>query len=193
MCRRSSSPQPSPAHALGDQRALVFGHGAADLEQQLVVRIPAHRPVEELDFGPVPLQLLHKQNLMDVVAGQAIGRGDQDAIDPSAGDGIAQPVETRALQDSAAIAVIAKDVLGGEIPVLGENIGPQPLELLLSRLALGLALGRNTNVDGNHRHGGSPRADASDRRRRGPRLLVVQPRRGAADRLCPSACARSDG
>jgi hypothetical protein len=65
--------------------------------------------------------------------------------------------------------------------------------LLLSRLALGLALGRNANVNGNHRHGGSPRSDASDRRRRGPRLLVVQPRRGAADTLCPSACARPAG
>ena len=107
--------------------------------------------------------------------------------------GLAAAIQTRALQDPTTVAIIAKDVLGSEIPVLCENIGPQPLELLLSRLALSLALGRDANVDGNHRHGGSPRTDASDRRRRGPRLLTVQLRRGAADRLCPSACARSAG
>ena len=45
------------------------------------------------------INVLHKQNLVDIVAGQAVGRGDQDAIDPSAGDRIAQSVKTRALQD----------------------------------------------------------------------------------------------
>jgi hypothetical protein len=57
----------APHHALADQGALVLGDGAADLQQELVVRVSAHRPVEELDLGTVPLQFLDEQHLMDVV------------------------------------------------------------------------------------------------------------------------------
>ena len=96
----------------------------------------AHWSVEDLDFGPLALQLLHDQELMDVVADQAVGRSDQDAIDLSAGNSIAQSIQTRALHDPTAVAIIAKHVLGSEIPVLCENIGPQPIELLLGQLAL---------------------------------------------------------
>src|SRR3982750_3347618 len=36
-----------PAHALGNQRPLILGHRPPDLEQQLIVRILAHRPIQE--------------------------------------------------------------------------------------------------------------------------------------------------
>jgi hypothetical protein len=43
---------PAPAHPVGDQRPLVFGHGAADLHHQLLVRVIARRPVDEDDADP---------------------------------------------------------------------------------------------------------------------------------------------
>jgi len=47
---------PATAHPLGNQGALVLGHCAADLQHQLVVRIIAHRTIEELDLAADPLQ-----------------------------------------------------------------------------------------------------------------------------------------
>ena len=58
--------QAAAAHSLGDQGALVLGHRAADLQQQLVVWILAHRPVEELDHCAVSLQLFDQQYLVHV-------------------------------------------------------------------------------------------------------------------------------
>jgi hypothetical protein len=48
----------APPHPFGDQGPLVLGDRAADLEQELVVRVLGHRPVEELDATAVLLQLL---------------------------------------------------------------------------------------------------------------------------------------
>ena len=44
---------PSAAHPLGDQRPLILRDRAADLQQQLVVRVGAHRPVQELHLAAV--------------------------------------------------------------------------------------------------------------------------------------------
>ena len=56
---------------------------------------------------------------MDVVARQAVGRGDQHAVDLAALDGVAQAVEPRAGQRGAAVAVVAEDVRRIERPALG--------------------------------------------------------------------------
>ena len=63
-------PLPAPPGPLGDQRPLVLGDRPADLEEQLVVRVPGHRPVEELNPAAVPLELVEQEDLEDVVAGQ---------------------------------------------------------------------------------------------------------------------------
>ena len=55
--------QAAAAHPLGDQAALVLRHRAADLQQQLVVRVLAHRPVEELDLAARGDDLLDQQHL----------------------------------------------------------------------------------------------------------------------------------
>jgi hypothetical protein len=66
---------PAPPHPLGDQRPLILRDRAADLQQQLVVRVGAHRPVQELHLAAMAGQLLDQQHLMDVVAGQPVRRG----------------------------------------------------------------------------------------------------------------------
>jgi hypothetical protein len=97
------------AHALGDQRALVLRDRAADLQQQLVVRVLAHRTVEEPYLAAMPLQFLQQQDLVDVVAGQPIRGRDQDQAKAAGGGAIAQAVEARTPQGRAAVAVIADD------------------------------------------------------------------------------------
>ncbi len=49
--------QAAAAHALGDQGALILGDGATDLQQELIVRIAAHRAIKERHLGAVLLQL----------------------------------------------------------------------------------------------------------------------------------------
>lgn len=115
--------QPPPAHPLRDQRALVLGHSSADLQQVLIARVVAHRSVEEFDGGAMLLELLDQQYLMDVVAGQTIGRGDQKAAEVGAGGGIAQGIEPRPLETGAAVPFVPEDVLRGQIRALRPSIG----------------------------------------------------------------------
>jgi hypothetical protein len=68
------------AHPLSDQRALVLSHRPADLQPQLIVGILAHRPVQNLDLAAVPAQLLDEEHLVDIAAGQPVGRGDHHQV-----------------------------------------------------------------------------------------------------------------
>ena len=83
---------PATAHPLGDQRPLILRDRAADLQQQLVMRVGAHRPVQELHPAAMAGQLLDQQHLVDVVAGQPVRRGHQDNIQLGQCRVIAQPV-----------------------------------------------------------------------------------------------------
>jgi len=67
----------------------------ADLQQQLIVRIGAHRPVQELHLAAAGGQLLDQQHLMDVVAGQPVRRGHHDDVQLGQRRMIAQPVQAR--------------------------------------------------------------------------------------------------
>ena len=86
---------PPAAHPLGDQRPLVFRDRAADLQQQLVVRVGAHRPVQELDLAAAGGQLVNQQHLVDVVAGQPVRRGHQHQVKLGQRRVIAEPVQPR--------------------------------------------------------------------------------------------------
>jgi hypothetical protein len=80
--------------SLGDQRPLVFGHGPADLKEQLILGVVGQRAIGELDLAPVTLEFLEEEDLMDVVAGQPIGIGDQDPIEFGQGREVAEFVQT---------------------------------------------------------------------------------------------------
>jgi hypothetical protein len=86
---------PAAPHPPGDQCALVLGDRPADLQQQLAVRVVAHRPVQELHLAAVAGQLLDQQHLVDVVPGQPVRRGHQDNIKIGERSMIAQPVQPR--------------------------------------------------------------------------------------------------
>jgi hypothetical protein len=71
----------APYHPLGDQGALVLGHRPADLQQELVLRVAPHRPIEENGLASSALELLQEHHPLDVVARQAVGIGDQHLRD----------------------------------------------------------------------------------------------------------------
>ena len=109
---------------LGDQGPLVLGDGAADLEQELVVRVPGHRAVEELDAAALGLQLLEQEGLVDEVAGQPVGVGQEDRVEGGRGRRVAEAVEAGPLERGAAVAVVTEDVRLGELPAPGLGHGP---------------------------------------------------------------------
>lgn len=166
----------------------MLGHCAADLQQQLVVRILAHRPVEELDLSTVPLQLLDQEHLVRVVARQPVRRGDQDAVQPGARGGVAQVIEARTPETGAAATSVAKDVLLRQAPAERRGMGAQAVELLLNGLRLGLAPGRSPGVDG-CLQGGSPLWPPTERPTAWTRRRARRWPAEAADRLCPTAVA----
>ena len=171
--------QPAAAHALGDQRALVLGHGAPDLQQQVVVRVVAHRAVEELGGAAGARPLLQQHHLVHVVAREAVGGGDEHAVDLAAFHGVAQAVEPRARQHGAAVAVVAEHVGRVERPALGgvgAHVRGQAPELLLNGLVLDLMAGRDTAVD-RYAHG-TPRAGSgAPAATPAPASVVAHPRR----------------
>ena len=134
-------------HPFGDQGPLILGDRPADLEQELVVRVLGHRPVEELDAAAVLLQLLEEEHLMDIVSRQPIRIGDEDRVERGHGRPIAEPVEAGPLERGAAVAVVTEDVPLGQWPALGLEMRPQPVDLLVDGLCLGLSLGRDTHID----------------------------------------------
>ena len=84
---------------------------------------------------------------MHIVAGQPVGRRDEDAIELAERHPIAQPLEARPLETGATIAVIAEDVLGRHCPTLREGMRLQALHLLDQSVGLGLALRRHARID----------------------------------------------
>ena len=142
---------------LGDQGPLVLGDGAADLEQELVVRVAGHRAVEELDAAALGLQLLEQEGLVDEVAGQPVGVGQEDRVEGGHGRRVAEAVEAGPLERGAAVAVVTEDVRLGELPAPVPGVFPEPLDLLVDGLGLGLPLGR----DSSHRSRSSSVASAT--------------------------------
>jgi hypothetical protein len=138
---------PAPTHPLGDQGALVLGHGTADLQQELVLGVPAHRPVQEGDLAAEAFELFQQHHELDVVARQAVGVGDQHPVHLARPHNVAQPVQARAVQRRSAVAVVTEDVLARQRYILGVEMGAQPIELLLDGLGLRLALGRYAHID----------------------------------------------
>jgi hypothetical protein len=72
--------QTASSHTVSDQVALVFGHRSTDLQQQLIVRILAHRSLDKLNQATAFLQFLDQEHLMDKLACQAVWSSDQDSI-----------------------------------------------------------------------------------------------------------------
>ena len=143
---------PAP-HAVGDQVALILGHGSPDLEQQLVMRIIAHRPIQKHNLAAALGEFVDQQHLMDIVARQTIGCGDQYLLEGGKGGVVAQAIQARAIELGAAIAIIAIDVLVGEMPLgmLG-HMRPQAVKLLVNRLGLLLAAGRDSGIQSDFHH-----------------------------------------
>jgi hypothetical protein len=140
--------------AFDNLRALILGHHALHLQQQVVFRAPAQLPVQEDHLHPGLLELIHQQPLVGVFARQPIGPVDIEPVRGPRGGQIALALQGGAHQGRPTITCI------DELQGLGhrESIGGDPLaqrrHLTRHCMSLGL-LGRRdscieTSLNGGH-------------------------------------------
>ena len=72
------TPAPRPLKNLGP---LVFGNDALNLQQELVLRRIADRPVQEHDLGPAAAKLLDQEHLVSMASRQPVRRMHVNALD----------------------------------------------------------------------------------------------------------------
>ena len=78
----------APSAALKDLGPLIFRQHALHLEEQVVLRRRADRPIEEDDLGAGALELFHQDDLIGIASGQAVGGMDIEAIHLAGGNRI---------------------------------------------------------------------------------------------------------
>src|SRR5262249_44915429 len=105
------------SHAISNERALVFSCGAANLHNQLFMRIVAGRSVDEHNADPMPLQFLQDDHLVHVVACQTVGSRNQDHIEGGPRGLVAQGVEAWPLELGSGVTVISENMLLLDNPI----------------------------------------------------------------------------
>ena len=99
-------PQLAAAVAFYDLGALELGHRRLDLGQQPAVRVVGQATFDKDHRDPEAGELVEHQRLVHVVAGQAIGAQHDQGVDGAGGGSVPGPVEARAVERGAAVAVI---------------------------------------------------------------------------------------
>ncbi len=93
--------------------------------------------------------------MVGVAASEAVGGKNANDVDLAIAHGVAQCIQTRAVETGPTVAFVTEDM--GLIQVVSCVVGPgaQGVELAVDGLLALLALGRDAGVDGGA-HGGSP-------------------------------------
>src|SRR3954452_1755389 len=149
--------QLAAAEPLAQQRALVLGDGALDLRQELVAGVVGDGAAEERDRAAGAAELLQEQDLVGVLAGQAVGREDAHDLDLAVAHGVAQRVQAGPVEARAAVALVAEHGPVAQLVALGLGPGGQGAELAVDGLLALLALGRDPGMGGGA-HGAPPPA-----------------------------------
>jgi hypothetical protein len=144
------------SHSVSDEGAFILSHRASDLEQELIVRILTHRPVQELDLTAPLGEFVDEEHLMDIVTCQPVGSGHEHQVKGGQGRAIPQPIQTRPVEFGPTIAVIAVDMFLRKMPVgPRREVLAKADQLLFNGLRLLLSGGRDTDIQ-SHFHGTPP-------------------------------------
>jgi hypothetical protein len=152
---------------LGDQGALILRHSPANLAEEVVRRIVLQRAVDKRDPTAALGEFIDQKHLLDIGAGQAIGRCHHHACNGRQRGAIAEASKPRALQGGPALAVIAVEMFLGDMPVgAGRDLVLETAPRWFERLLLVLTARGDTDVE-SACHGCPPEdamAQASSRR-----------------------------
>jgi hypothetical protein len=136
-----------PSHAFGNQSACIFCHGAAHLQQPVILGVLAHRLIEKGALAAIAFELLKQDHVMHIVAGESIRTGDQHALDAPLAELVSQSIQSRPVQGRATLAIITEDILGMQLLPFAFKREPKSLDLLVNGLGQGLTIGRHADID----------------------------------------------
>ena len=118
------------------------------------MRVITHGTVQKLDVASALTEFINQEQLMNIIAGQAIRSRDKHPLKGRQGGPVPHPIQPRALELRPTLAVIAIHMLRGQMPVgLRRHILLQASDLLLNRLRVLLPGGGDPDIKGNfHDH-----------------------------------------
>ncbi|CAO3425122.1 hypothetical protein [Azospirillum doebereinerae] len=145
---RSGLLQFATTKAFRQHRPFIFGDGALDLEQELIVRVFGDGMVQEHHRASGAAEFLEKQNLVGILAGQPIrAEHGNDANHPIAHH-VAQAIKTRPIETRAAESLVAKHMIFDHVIAVGDRPGAQGVSLTVDGLVAALAVGGDAGVEG---------------------------------------------
>src|SRR5574342_1368518 len=99
------------------------------------MRLIIHRAIDPCDPTAALGACIDQEHLLDRVAGQAIGSREHHACKSGHGGTVAEAIKARTRESGPALAVIAVDMLCGDMPSrMGRDGIMQAAELLVDRL-----------------------------------------------------------
>jgi hypothetical protein len=111
------------------------------------MRIITHGPFDKCDPTTPLAEFIDQEHLMHIVACSTIWCGDQHTFKSGHGRPIPEAIETGAVELGPTIAVIAIDMLVGDVPIgVRRHIVAEATQLMLNRLLLLLTRRRDTGV-----------------------------------------------
>jgi hypothetical protein len=138
----------STSHAIGDERAFVLSDGAANLRNEVLVRVVSCRAIDKHHVDSMPLEFFEENHLVHVVARKTVGSADQHHIEGCPCCLVTQGIETGSLELGSSVAVIPENMWFLDDPTRSlSDVGPQERYLLFDRLGLLLPLRRYSDIE----------------------------------------------
>jgi hypothetical protein len=136
------------ADPLEDFGPLVLGHHPLHLQQQVVLRRLSDLVVEEDDLDVAPPEFIDEEHLVHIGPGQTVGRMHVEPVEDSGRRLIAQPLQGRADQRRAAVAVVDETEFLFQFQAVALNPLGEHLKLTGDRVSLDLPVRRDTGIHG---------------------------------------------
>jgi len=145
-----------PAPPLGNARACILRPGRPALSQQLLMRISPHGTLDQFDPPPPLGECIDQAHLGYIVTRSTIRGGEQDTCKSGHGRPLPEAIATGAVALGPALAVIAIEMLVGDMPIGGRcPIVVEATQLLCNGLLLLLTRRRDPGVSSDC-HGNPP-------------------------------------
>jgi hypothetical protein len=137
----------SATAAVEDLGPLVLGDHALDLEQKFLLGGADWLVVEEDDLDSAAVKLVDQEDLIGVPPGKSVGGEDVEPVQGAGGRLVAQPLQRRADERAATVALVDEGRLGVRAQAVPRDAVSQGGDLAGDRVILGLLLGGEAGVD----------------------------------------------
>jgi hypothetical protein len=125
----------------GQDRTLVLGDRALDLQQELIVGVLGDRMVQKDHRTASAPEFFEQQDLVGELAGKAVGTEHGNGRDRAIADRVAQAVKAWSIQARAAEPLVPEDMVLVDLVAAGCGPGLQRGQLAVDGLIASLAFG----------------------------------------------------